>query len=290
MGLPACLGFQGSQGLHGPSTWEDRRQQESLRLLSGQMEKLWWPGLGGAGDQLCAALPHCLAFWRVVLDKGGCREHGEEPLWGVWGGEPGEGECTCSGRKKRGEGGKKENNRETGQQLIWNREKGDPIYRTSLPKFPLYSHSRVCAPLEAPEVCEEGMASPGSFALLLHNPAVGHNFKNSMLQQVGTIIRWFPEIVNNCQFVWQGVRNFPHFGFAELAFEIPHQNWNRQTEGRGRLQTFFFLCPALGRRAAVRGQKLSRRMFVCFLMFLVNDVQMFLSDLEEQASILEPIQ
>lgn len=113
------------------------------------------------------------------------------------------------------------------------------IYRTSLPKFPLYSHSRVCAPLEAPEVCEEGMASPGSFALLLHNPAVGHNFKNSMLQQVGTIIRWFPEIVNNCQFVWQGVWNFPHFGFAELAFEIPHQNWNRQTEGRGRLQTSF---------------------------------------------------
>lgn len=264
MGLPACLGFQGSQGLHGPSTWEDRRQQESLRLLSGQMEKLWWPGLGGAGDQLCAALPHCLAFWRVVLDKGGCREHGEEPLWGVWGGEPGEGECTCSGRKKRGEGGKKENNRETGQQLIWNREKGDPIYRTSLPKFPLYSHSRVCAPLEAPEVCEEGMASPGSFALLLHNPAVGHNFKNSMLQQVGTIIRWFPEIVNNCQFVWQGVWNFPHFGFAELAFEIPHQNWNRQTEGRGRLQTFFPLS-SLGKESCSKGTEAVKKDVRLFL-------------------------
>jgi len=62
----------------------------------------------------------------------------------------------------------------------------------------------------------------------------------------------------------------------------------RQKGGGG--SKLFFLCPALGRRAAVRGQKLSRRMFVCFLMFLVNDVQMFLSDLEEQASILEPIQ
>lgn len=33
------------------------------------------------------------------------------------------------------------------------------------------------------------MALLGSFALLLHNCAVGHNFKNSMLQQVGTFIR-----------------------------------------------------------------------------------------------------
>lgn len=138
------------------------------------------------------------------------------------------------------------------------------IYRTSLPKFPLYSHSRVCAPLEAPGVCEEGMASPGSFALLLHNPAVGHNFKNSMLQQVGTITRWFPEIVNNCQFVWQGVWNFPHFGFAELAFEIPHQNWNRQTEGRGRLQTFFPLS-SLGKESCSKGTEVVKKDVRLFL-------------------------
>lgn len=191
-------------------------------------------------------------------------------VWGVWGGEPGEGECTCSGRKKRGE--EREGRRKIIEKQVsswFETEKKEIqftelIYRTSLPKFPLYSHSRVCAPLEAPEVCEEGMASPGSFALLLHNPAVGHNFKNSMLQQVGTITRWFPEIVNNCQFVWQGVWNFPHFGFAELAFEIPHQNWNRQTEGRGRLQTFFPLS-SLGKESCSKGTEVVKKDVRLFL-------------------------
>lgn len=133
-----------------PAPGRDRRRQESLRLLSGQMEKLWWPGLRGAGDQLCAALPHWLAFWRVVLDKRGCREHGEEPCVGsVRGGDRRRRMCGQQEEEKRGVG--EGNTRGTGQQLIWN--KGDPVYKTNLQnqftKIPFYSHSSVYASLEA---------------------------------------------------------------------------------------------------------------------------------------------
>jgi len=42
-----------------------------------------------------------------------------------------------------------------------------------------------------------------SFAISQCSTAVGPDFKNSVLQQVGTIAGWFPEIASNCQFAWQ---------------------------------------------------------------------------------------
>lgn len=52
---------------------------------------------------------------------------------------------------------------------------------------------------------EQRVLSLRGFAVSLCNAAVGRNFKNSTLQQVGTIIGWFPKIASNCQFAWQAV-------------------------------------------------------------------------------------